>query len=114
MRAISAPKAALADLQVWVLSRILAPLGAEPEAHGFVPGRSIVTNATPHVSQKIVINLDLKDFFPSVTFRRVKGLFEKIGYSEQVAIVLALICTEPPRLPVEVDGRKLYATRTAP
>ena len=108
MRAISAPKAALADLQVWVLSRILAPLGSEPEAHGFVPGRSIVTNATPHVSQKIVINLDLKDFFPSVTFRRVKGLFEKIGYSEQVAIILALICTEPPRLPVEVDGRKLW------
>jgi RNA-directed DNA polymerase len=108
MRAISAPKASLADLQTWVLSRILEPLKVEPEAHGFVPGRSIVSNATPHVGQKIVVNLDLKDFFPSVTFRRVKGLFEKLGYSEQVATVLALICTEPPRLPVDVDGRKLW------
>lgn len=108
MRAISAPKAALADLQIWVLSRILDPLGAEPEAHGFVPGRSIVTNARPHVGQKMVVNLDLKDFFPSVTFRRVKGLFEKIGYSENVATLLALICTEPPRLPVEVDGKQLW------
>jgi RNA-directed DNA polymerase len=108
MRAISAPKAALADLQAWVLARILAPLGAEPEAHGFVPGRSIVTNATPHVGQKVVVNLDLQDFFPSVTFRRVKGLFEKFGYSEHVATVLALICTEPPRLPVELDGKKLW------
>jgi RNA-directed DNA polymerase len=108
MRAISAPKASLADLQLWVLSRILEPLEVEPEAHGFVTGRSIVSNAAPHVRQKIVVNLDLKDFFPSVTFRRVKGLFEKLGYSEQVATMLALVCTEPPRLPVEVDGQKLW------
>lgn len=107
-RAISAPKAALADLQLWVLSRILGPLLVEPEAHGFVPGRSIVTNASPHVGKKVVINLDLKDFFPSVGFRRVKGLFEKLGYSEQVATILALVCTEPPRLPVDVDGKVLW------
>jgi retron-type reverse transcriptase len=108
MRAISAPKAALADLQEWVLARILDRLSVEPEAHGFVRERSIVTNATPHVGKAIVINLDLKDFFPTVTFRRVKGLFQKFGYSEQVSTVLGLVCTEPPRVPVEVDGRKLY------
>ncbi|MBX3192494.1 MAG: RNA-directed DNA polymerase [Labilithrix sp.] len=108
MRAISAPKSALADLQLWVLSRILTPLHVEPEAHGFVPERSIVTNAKPHVRQRVVVNLDLKDFFPSVTFRRVKGLFQKVGYSEHVATLLALICTEPPRIPVEIDGKKLY------
>jgi RNA-directed DNA polymerase len=108
MRAISAPKAALADIQLWVLSRILMPLTVEPEAHGFVPERSIVTNATPHVGKNVVINLDLKDFFPTVTYRRVKGFFEKVGYSEHIATLLALICTEPPRLPVEVDGKKLY------
>lgn len=108
MRSISAPKAALADLQVWVLSRILEPLAVEPEAHGFVRARSIVTGARPHVGKKIVINLDLKDFFPTLGFRRVKGLFEKLGYSEQVATLLALACTEPPRVPLEVDGKKLF------
>lgn len=108
MRSISAPKPALADLQLWVLSRILMPLAVEPEAHGFVPERSIVTNATHHVGKKIVVNVDMKDFFPTITFRRVKGLFEKVGYSEHVATLLALVCTEPPRIPVEVDGKKLY------
>jgi RNA-directed DNA polymerase len=105
LRQISAPKAALAAAQRWVLDNVLDRLEIEPMAHGFVPGRSIVTNATPHVSRKVVINLDLKDFFPSITFRRVKGLFRKVGYSEHVATVLALLCTEPPRLATELDGK---------
>jgi ribosomal protein S27E len=50
------------------------------------------------------VNLDLKDFFPSIHFRRVRGLFEAVGYSGQVATVLALLCTEPPRIAVRVDG----------
>lgn len=108
MRAISAPKDALADAQLWILSRILERLPVEPEAHGFIRERSIVTGASPHVGKSIVINLDLKDFFPTLGFRRVKGLFAKLGYSEQIATLLALICTEPPRVPVEVDGKKLY------
>jgi RNA-directed DNA polymerase len=108
MRAISAPKAALADLQLWVLSRILEKLPLEAEAHGFVRGRSILTNAAPHVQKRIVVNVDLKDFFPTVTFRRVKGYFRRLGYSEHVATLLALICTEPPRVPVAFNRKTLY------
>jgi retron-type reverse transcriptase len=107
VRCISAPKAALAHAQRWVLDNVLAKLAVEPQAHGFVPGRSIVSNATPHAGKQIVINLDLRDFFPSITFRRVKGLFHALGYSEHVATVLALLCTEPPRVAAEVDG-KIY------
>src|SRR5207244_7518772 len=42
---------------------------------------------------------------PSITFRRVKGLFGSFGYSEHVATLLALLCTEPPRVPAELDGK---------
>jgi retron-type reverse transcriptase len=108
MRSISAPKPALAAAQDWVLRWIFQPLAPEPEAHGFVRNRSIVTNAAPHVGRAVVINLDVKDFFPSITFRRVKGLFYFLGYSEHVATVLALLCTEAPRLPVSVDGKRIY------
>lgn len=107
VRCISAPKPALAFAQKRVLQEILRKLEPEPEAHGFVPGRSIVTNAAPHCGRKVVINVDLKDFFPSITFRRVKGLFHKIGYGEHVSTLLALLCTEPPRVPARVDG-KIY------
>jgi retron-type reverse transcriptase len=105
LRSISAPKRALAQCQRWVLDNVLGPLEVGPQAHGFVPGRSVVSNARPHVGRAVVVNLDLRDFFPSITFRRVKGLFHALGYSEHVATVLALLCTEPPRVPAEVDGK---------
>lgn len=104
-RLISAPKTALAQAQRWVLDTILSELDIEDTAHGFVRGRSIVTGAAPHAGRAVVINLDLKDFFPSITFRRVKGLFASFGYGEQVATVLALLCTEPPRVATELDGK---------
>jgi len=105
LRYISAPKAALRQAQEWVLQNILSRLPVEPQAHGFVLERSVVSNALPHVNKNVVINLDLKDFFPSITFRRVKGLFRQVGYGEHVATVLALLCTEPPRVATELDGK---------
>jgi RNA-directed DNA polymerase len=107
-RTISAPKPRLAQAQQWVLRNILEGLETSPQAHGFVKHHSILTNATPHVGRAVVVNFDLKDFFPSVTFRRVKGLFRKLGYNEHVATILGLLCTEPPRARVEVDGRVIY------
>jgi retron-type reverse transcriptase len=57
------------------------------------------------VGRPVVINLDLKDFFPSITFPRVKGLFQALGYDSHVATLLALLCTEPPRVATELDGK---------
>ncbi len=107
-RAISAPKPALAQAQKWILENILKRLNVETEAHGFVSGRSIVTNAQEHTQRDVVLNLDLKDFFPSFTFRRVKGLFFALGYGEHLATVLALLCTEPPRVPAEFGGKTYH------
>ncbi|MFO0960671.1 MAG: reverse transcriptase family protein [Isosphaeraceae bacterium] len=107
VRCISAPKPQLGSAQRWVLVSILDRLDAEPEAHGFVKGRSIVSNAMPHAGREIVINLDLRDFFPTITFRRVQGLFRMLGYSGQVATLLALLTTEPPRLLARLDNRPL-------
>jgi retron-type reverse transcriptase len=108
VRSISAPKKKLAAAQRWVFERVLMKLAPEPEAHGFVSGRSIMSNAAPHVGRAVVINLDLKDFFPSITFRRVKGLFRAVGYSEHAATLLGLLCTEPPRVEAELDGKSYY------
>lgn len=110
-RVISAPHRRLKAAQHWILANILAPLAVAEQAHGFVPGRSIVSNAAPHVGAAIVVNVDLKDFFPTVTYRRVKGLFRKIGYSEEVATVLGLLCSEPDITETELDGTRFYVAR---
>jgi retron-type reverse transcriptase len=107
-RLLSAPHESLAQAQAWVLHDILERLTFEEPAHGFVKGRSTVTNAGPHLGRDIVVNLDLQDFFPSITFPRIRGLFQKLGYSPAVSTVLALLCTEAPRRAVEFDGQRYW------
>ena len=65
----------LKQAQHWILSQILEKLELHDAAHGFRHGRSIVSNAQPHVGRDVIINFDLKDFFPSISYKRVKGLF---------------------------------------
>jgi len=103
-RLLSAPHDRLAKAQEWIFNHVLQKLSVENSAHGFVKGRSTVTNAKEHVGQGIVINLDLSDFFPTIGFGRVRGLFESLGYSPAVATIFALLCTEPPRRKVTYDG----------
>lgn len=107
-RLISAPLPRMKAAQYWILDPILEKVPLHPAAHGFRRGRSIVTNATPHVGTDVVINLDLQDFFPSICYRRVKGLFQAIGYAEAIATVLALICTAASTAAIELDGQTYY------
>jgi RNA-directed DNA polymerase len=107
-RLLASPKRHMRRAQKWVLENVLEWLTVTERAHGFVTGRSTVTNATPHLHQHVIVNQDLADFFPSITFTRVRGLFESVGYSPAVATLLALICTESPRSPVELDGSKYW------
>jgi retron-type reverse transcriptase len=112
-RILSAPHRTLAVAQRWVLTNIVACLPVENPAHGFLPGRSILSNADAHVGRAVVVNLDLESFFPSITFPRVRSVFRRAGYSPAVATILALLCTECPRKPVRYEG-KLYHVATGP
>lgn len=105
---ISAPMPRLKEAQYWILVNILEKVLVNDKAHGFVPKRSIVTNAQPHVKAELVINIDLKDFFPSIHYPRVKGVFQSFGYSEQLSTLLGLICTEPDCDQIELDGTTYY------
>ncbi|HET6884164.1 MAG TPA: reverse transcriptase family protein [Pirellulales bacterium] len=109
VRELTAPHRDLARAQQWVLQNILAKVPVHELAQGFVSGRSTVTNATRHVGRAVVINVDLKDFFPSITFPRVKGVFQELGYSPAAATVLALLATESPRRTVEYAGLTYHA-----
>ena len=110
-RLISAPMPRLKETQHWILEHILLKVPAHDAAHGFRVGRSIVTGAEPHTGADAVINLDLEDFFPTVTYRRIKGLFRSLGYSEQAATIFALVCSEPEIDEVELDGETWYVAR---
>jgi retron-type reverse transcriptase len=107
-RAISAPMPRLKRAQYWVLANILETIPLHDAAHGFRPGRSIVSNAQPHCQAYVVLNYDFKDFFPSLKYPRIRGLYRSLGYSEQVATLLALLTTEADVQEVVLDGDHYY------
>lgn len=107
-RDIWAPIPRLKYVQHWVLTQILNQLPTHGAAHGFVRGRSIVSNAAVHSDSNILIKLDITNFFPTVNWRRVKGVFRHAGYPEQIATLLALLCTEAPRQLVQQHGVTHY------
>ena len=107
-RTISAPMPRLKRAQYWVLDQLLAKVPCHAAAHGFLAGRGIVSNAAPHTGRAVVINLDIQDFFPTITFPRIKGVFRGLGYDERVATMLALLCSENPCDELEVDGERFF------
>jgi retron-type reverse transcriptase len=107
-RLIMAPKRRLKAIQRKLLELLVGKLPLSENAHAFRRGRSIRTGAEPHVGKRFVLKLDLKDFFPSVSFARVRGLLIAYGYSYPVATTLAVVMTEAERQPVEVDGEVFH------
>ena len=71
-------------------------------AHGFKRKCSVVSNAAEHHHRRWVFNLDLKDFFPSINFGRVRGFFIKdknFLLDKNVATILAQIACDGTALP---------------
>jgi RNA-directed DNA polymerase len=93
IRLIEAPKLRLKDLQHQILLWILQKVPHHPAVHGFVKGRSIKTFVAPHVGQRVVLRMDLRDFFPTFTGARIQAVFRTFGYPEPVADLLGGICT---------------------
>lgn len=107
-RMITSPKKVLKAAQRWALRHVFDKLPVHGAAHGFLNARSIVTNARVHAGADVVVKIDVKDFFPTITFRRVRGLLRKAGLSEGVATLLGLLSTEAPRDLVEHRGKVLH------
>lgn len=74
-RVIDAPDSELKEIQNEILYGVLYKFAVHQIAHGFTKSRSPLTNATLHVGARIVIGMDLKDFFPSIKIGRVKKMF---------------------------------------
>ncbi|HEX5221028.1 MAG TPA: reverse transcriptase family protein [Verrucomicrobiae bacterium] len=103
-RLIMAPKRRLKMIQRKLLELLVEKLPVSEQAHAFRKGRNIRTGAEAHVGKPAVLKFDLKDFFPSVTAARVRGMLIGYGYSFPVATALAVLMTEAQRQPVEVEG----------
>jgi RNA-directed DNA polymerase len=100
-RKICAPAGSIKIIQKRLNQVLQAIYKPKAPVHGFARDRSIVTNADAHIRKRVVLNIDLADFFPTIHFGRVRGVFAKppYGLPIDVAQVLAQICTYDRALP---------------
>ena len=98
-RTLDIPAVNLRKIQKWILKNILYQISVSEHACGFCKKRSIVTNAERHVGKGCVINVDIKDFFPSVHGDQIFKIFYYYGYTTEVSYLLSRLCTYRDYLP---------------
>ena len=98
-RTIYAPSPRLMELQK-IISYFLNGLYKPRQCvHGFIKGRSIVTNAKQHIKNHSVLKIDIEKFFESITTSRIKGLLLALGLEDGLAQAITTICTMNNILP---------------
>ena len=98
-REINEPLPSLKEIQRWILEEILYNINISPFAKAYIKNKSLKENAKFHRNQNKVLTMDLKDFFPSINFKRVLNVFKSIGYRDNVAVMLANLCCFQKKLP---------------
>ncbi len=106
-REISAPVNSLKSIQSCLNTLFQCLIEPHKAAHGFLPNRSIVTNAERHIGKRFVYNIDIEGFFPSTSIRKVIAclmlppfnLKTQGGKPSKLAILLAKLCCDQDCLP---------------
>lgn len=98
-RELSVPISTLKYIQKWILRNILDKVPSSQYVTGFEKEMSIMENAKRHLNKECVINIDLKDFFPSITNQMVYSIFYNLGYSKKMSNIFTTICTYKKVIP---------------
>ena len=95
VREIYAPKGNLKWMQLCLNEIFKALYIPSPYAMGFAEGRSVVENASKHLHQNYVFNIDLADFFPSIDQARVWKRLQlaPFNFTKEIANIVAGLCS---------------------
>lgn len=98
-RTIHAPIKGLKEFQKSLNIILQCIYEPHPAATGFVIGKSITHNASLHINQNYVYNIDLKDFFPSIDKSRIWGrllvepfVLNSTPERKKIANMIAVLC----------------------
>lgn len=101
VRKISAPTTELKVIQQRLATLLYNCYDFLDVQHGFIKNRSCVTNASQHVGKRFVLNIDLENFFDTIHFGRVCGMFmgKPFNFNRHLATFLAKIVCDDGKLP---------------
>lgn len=98
-RTIATPRVFLKAVQKWILKNILYATELPEFVTGFVSGRGVMHNAAYHEGCRYLARIDIKDFFPSIGYSHVQGVYSGLGFPEKVVHLLTRLCLLDGRLP---------------
>lgn len=99
-RTIYEPSNLLKTVQRNILKNILEEKPLSKYATAYQRGMSLVDNAKVHINKRIILKLDIKDFFPSINFNMVYNIcFNDKLYPKKLGILLTNICMYNNELP---------------
>lgn len=100
-RIILAPKKSYKILQKKLNKIFSLFYDTKPAVHGFVKNKTIITNAECHKNKRLILNIDLEDFFPTINRGRIYGIFRNkpFNFSVFTAKLLANMCCVNNQIP---------------
>jgi RNA-directed DNA polymerase len=99
-RKIDQPIGCLKEVQRLIYRRILKPLTLPGHLCGGVSGRSLLDNVTPHLGASVLVTIDIRSFFPSVTAFHVFWVWRNLlDCSPEISELLTKLTTFERHLP---------------
>ena len=93
-RTIYEPNSLLKEIHKQILLNILNNKAISKYAKAYHKGISLKDNAIPHVNKKVILKLDIKNFFESIRFIDIYNTCFPIEYfPKSVGMVLTYLCT---------------------
>lgn len=99
-RTIYSPKPLLKSIQRKILNNILNNKEISKYAKAYHKNISLKDNALPHLNKKIILKLDIIDFFENIEYPTIyKYCFNEVYFPKSVGHLLTTLCTYESRLP---------------
>jgi RNA-directed DNA polymerase len=105
-RIVYAVRSPLANFQKNIATAISEQRQFPQYVQGFVTQRSIFSNASLHLAKRHILNVDIKDFFDTITTAQVTKVFEELGSKQDIALIFAKLCT--------LHGKLVQGSSTSP
>jgi RNA-directed DNA polymerase len=83
-----------------------------PIAHGYIATRSTLTNAAVHAGARLLLRVDIANFFPSITQERIQNDLLALDLKQDAASALGELCTLGSTLPLGLNASPLLANLT--
>jgi RNA-directed DNA polymerase len=92
VRSICEPLPSLKEIQIWLLNNILCKVPVSRFAKAYIKNHNLKNNLTFHRNQSMVISLDIKDFFSSISRKIIQNIFRDLGYSPVLSNLFGKLC----------------------